>query len=106
LSIDWQAANEITRKTTDLDRSIVQQAFRLSRPTADSSRYGGVVLASGDYAVIRLNKVTDGDPAAVDAAARETLKRRLASDQGVNAQLRLVSALRAKAKIVVNNNEL
>lgn len=107
LSANWKAVNAVTRKAKDPDALIVKQAFRLTHPaSADSPSYGGVVLSTGDYAVIRLNKVVDGDPAAMSAADRETLKRRLAGEQAANAQLHVVSALKAKAKIIVQDEEL
>jgi len=107
LSVDWKDVGEVTRETKEHDARIVKQAFRLTRPlSSDSPRYSGVVLNSGDYAVIRLNKVVDGDPAAMDVAGREALKRRLAGEQGANAQLHLVSRLKADAKIIVQNDDL
>ncbi len=107
LSVDWKTVGAVTRETKDHDPLIIKQAFRLAQPaSADSPSYGGVVLASGDYAVIRLNKVVDGDPAAMAAADRETLKRRLADEQGANAQMHVVTSLKANAKIIVQNDDL
>jgi len=107
LSVDWKDAGLVARNAKDHDAQVVKQAFRLTRPSSpDSPRYSGVVLSSGDYAVIRLNKVVDGDPAAMDVAERETLKRRLENEQGTNAQLHLISRLKADAKIIVQNDDL
>lgn len=108
LSATWISAGEITRKASDakIDQVIIKQAFRLQHPTDVSPRFGGIALASGDYAVIRLNKVTDGDPATFDKTARETLKRRLAGEQGDNVQAHLVAAFKSKAKIVLQNDDL
>jgi len=108
LSATWESAGNITRKQTEtkINQAIIKQAFRLQHPTAETQRYGGIALASGDYAVIRLDKVTDGDPATFDKAARETLKRRLAGEQGANAQARLVAALKSTADIVVQSDDL
>ena len=107
-SVAWESAGEVNRKTKDtkINQAIIKQAFKLQHPTAESQSYGGILLNSGDYAVIRLNKVTDGDPAALDKAARETLKKRLAGEQGANAQTHLLAALKANAKIIVQNDEL
>jgi peptidyl-prolyl cis-trans isomerase D len=107
-SVAWESASEVNRKTKDtkINQAIIKQAFKLQHPTAESQSYGGILLNSGDYAVIRLNKVTDGDPAALDKAARETLKKRLAGEQGANAQTHLLAALKANAKIIVQNDEL
>lgn len=107
LAVDWVVVGAIMRDTKDHDAAITQQAFRLTRPSSpDSPIYGGVVLASGDYAVIQLSSVVDGDPVTVAAEERETLKRRLAGEQGANALLHLVSRLKADAKIVVQNADL
>ncbi|MCF6257545.1 MAG: hypothetical protein L3K25_14790 [Gammaproteobacteria bacterium] len=107
LSVDWKDAGAVTRDTKDHDTQIIKQAFRLTHPSSpDSPRYSGAVLNSGDYAVIRLNKVVDGDPTTMDVAERETLKRRLAGEQGANAQLHLISRLKADAKVIVQNDDL
>lgn len=108
LSAKWESAGDISRKDADvkINQLILKQAFRLQHPTAMTQRYGGIALASGDYAVIRLNKVTDGDPASVDKAGRETLKRRLAGEEGVNVQAHLVAAFKLTADVVVQNDDL
>jgi len=107
LSVDWKDVGAVTRDAKDHDAQIVKQAFRLTRPSSpDSPRYSGVVLSLGDYAVIRLNEVVDGDPVAMEAAERETLKRRLTGEQGTNAQRHLISQLKVGAKVVVQNDDL
>jgi len=107
LSVEWKDADAVMRDTKDHDAQIIKQVFRLTHPSSpDSPRYSGVVLNSGDYAVIRLNKVVDGDPTTMDVAERETLKRRLAGEQGANAQLHLISRLKADAKVIVQNDDL
>ena len=107
LSVDWQSAGSVMRDAKDHDASIIRQAFRMKPPTSiESPEYGGVVLGTGDYAVIRLRNVLDGDRAKLEAAEREALKRRLAGEQGGNARVRLLNALQADAKIVVQSDEL
>ncbi len=116
LPVDWVLAGNITRKENrqndrantegKANSAIVNQVFKLKHPRAETPRYSGIALASGDYAVIRLNKVTDGDPAAMEKAEREILKRRLASEQGANVQAHLLATFKATAKIVVRDNDL
>lgn len=112
LSVNWISAGNATRKTAGgnadakINPAIIKQTFKLKHPTSETPHYSGVVLATGDYAVIRLNKVTDGDPAAVEKADRETLKRRLAGEQGANVQANLLAAFKATAKIVVQSDDL
>jgi peptidyl-prolyl cis-trans isomerase D len=106
LGVSWVDAPAIGRKAEGVDDLITRQAFRLQRPEAGSARYGGVVLSSGNYALIQLNQVTDGDPATLDKAGREALKRQLAGAAGNNAQANLIEALRADAKITIQADEL
>jgi peptidyl-prolyl cis-trans isomerase D len=106
LALEWKASGAVTRSAKDIDSTVLKQAFKLAKPAAGGASYGGVVLSSGDYALIQLDKVVDGDPTAMDKAAREALKRRLAGVQASNAQLNLVDTLKAPAKISVSSDEL
>jgi len=108
VSASWEAAGDITRKdrTSKAKPSIIKQAFKMQHPTDVSQRFGGIALPSGDYAVIALKKVTDGTPSSLDEAARETLKRRLASDQGMNAQTQALAVFKANAKINIQNDDI
>lgn len=105
LALEWKASGAVTRSAKDIDSTVLKQAFKLVKPAAGAASYGGVVLSSGDYALIQLDKVVDGDPTAMDKAAREALKRRLAGVQASTAQLNLVNTLKAPAKITINTDQ-
>lgn len=105
LALEWKASGAVTRSAKDVDSTVLKQAFKLAKPAAGAASYGGVVLSSGDYALIQLDKVVDGDPTAMDKAARQALKRRLAGVQASTAQLNLVNTLKAPAKITINSDQ-
>lgn len=105
LALEWKVSGPVTRSAKGIDSAVLKEAFKLAKPAAEGTSFGGVVLSSDDYGLIQLNKVVDGDPATMDKAAREALKRRLAGVQANNAQLNLVNTLKAPAKITINSDQ-
>lgn len=106
LNLESKQVEGLSRNSADVDPLLASETFRLAKPQAGGSTFGSVALANGDYALIRLTAVTDGDPASLDQAARETLKRRLAGEYGRNAERRLLENLKADANVVLNIEEL
>jgi peptidyl-prolyl cis-trans isomerase D len=106
LGVAWKEKTDINRKTNNINSAVVRQAFRMAKPAADTINYDGIVLPNGDYAIIVLNKVVEGDPATVDKAGRETIKNRLANELSANVQNNLLTTLRSHAAINVQEDEL
>ena len=78
---------------------MVNQVFQLDRPVSGEPTYGSVVLPSGDYAVISLTAVRDGDPASSDKSVREALRTSLERGLGDDAFGGFLQALRAGTSI-------
>jgi peptidyl-prolyl cis-trans isomerase D len=106
LKLEWKSAGEIGRKDTAVDRAIVSQAFKLAKPTADKSSYGGEALSSGDYALVAVSKVVDGNPATFDKAQRQALRKRITDMRSAESDAALVGLLKANAKISIKSDEL
>jgi len=106
LGVTWKKSSDINRKTNNIDSTVVRKAFRMAKPAADTISYDGVVLPNGDYAIVALNKVVEGDPASVDKAGRETIKNRLANELSANVQNNLLTTLRGHATVNVQEDEL
>jgi peptidyl-prolyl cis-trans isomerase D len=106
LGVAWEKTSDINRKSTTIDAAVVRQAFRMTKPAADAVSYDGVVLRNGDYAIIALINVAEGDPASVDKAARETIKNQLANEMGANVQDHLLTTLRSHASVNVQEDDL
>jgi peptidyl-prolyl cis-trans isomerase D len=106
LGVAWKKSSDISRKSNNVDSTIVRQAFRMTKPVADTISYSGVVLPNGDYAIIALNNVVEGDPATVDKASRDAIKSQLANEMSANVQNNLLTTLRSHATINVQEDEL
>ncbi len=72
----WQALGSVKRTAGVDEREIVAEAFRMPHPEEQQALYRGFTRASGDYAVVALYSVQDGDVASVDEAQKESLIQR------------------------------
>lgn len=106
LALEWKVAKAVKRTAEKMDAAVVNQAFGLKRPAEGSASFGGGAFASGNYVVIQLDRVADGNPATFGKAERETLKRRMADALGNDAQTYLIETLKSQASIIVQKDEL
>ncbi len=102
---DWQTPAALARNAVTVDSALVQMVFRMPRPAEGGTRYGSTALTSGDFAVLALSRVTDGDPAGFDQAERENLRQQLANLRGTESSQALLESLKAKARIVIQIDE-
>ena len=77
----------------------------MPRPAEGGASYGNTVLSNGDFAVLALTRVVDGDPASFDKAERDNLRRQLANLRGNEASRALLEDLKSKARIVIQIDE-
>ncbi|MCI0508039.1 MAG: SurA N-terminal domain-containing protein [Gammaproteobacteria bacterium] len=106
VNVEWKKAGELKRTDRTIDGKIVQQAFKMPRPAQGKTGFSGVALASGDYAIVGLGKVTDGDVAKIEQAKRETLMRNLSGIRGEEAFVNLLQNLKENSSIVVLEDNL
>lgn len=106
MKLEWTKSGELKRSDRKIDSAIVKQAFKLSRPQEGQASYGGTELANGDYAVIAVNKVTDGDIAKIEESNKTNLKRTLTGIRGEAAFNDLLSTLKDEAKIVIQQDNI
>ncbi|WP_110633056.1 SurA N-terminal domain-containing protein [Salinicola salarius] len=74
--LDWQQADSVTRDADSVPASILQEAFRLSRPQADTVTWGQTERQNG-VAIVGLESVTAGDTSSDDADFVTRLAQRL-----------------------------
>jgi len=103
-SDDWKDAGDLKRTDRSIDSKIVEKAFKL--PKSAEVVYGGAALASGDYAVIAVDKITDGDVAAMDEAKRLTTQRNLSGLLGESAFQEMLTGFKQKSNITVQDDSL
>jgi peptidyl-prolyl cis-trans isomerase D len=74
--LDWQQADSVTRDADSVPAPILQEAFRLSRPQADTVTWGQTESQNG-VAIVGLESVTAGDTSSDDADFVTRLAQRL-----------------------------
>jgi peptidyl-prolyl cis-trans isomerase D len=73
---------KVKRQSTLLPQAVREKAFGLGRPEDGKSVFGGVELGNGDYVLLAVTGVTDGDPSKLDDAARKAAMQELAKSKG------------------------
>ena len=73
----------------------------MTRPADGENRDKGFQLSNGDYAIVRLTRVSDPDPAAISEQARIQLERGYETMRRSLVQSALVEGLRARAVIII-----
>lgn len=106
LDLDWTTLKEAGRTVAAVERAVLEQAFQLARPASGQPVFGGVVLAAGDYGIIALTEVKDGDPGATDKGLRDALRANLGRSAGQEVYQSFVQGLRAKADVVMFAEQL
>ncbi|MDO9371149.1 MAG: SurA N-terminal domain-containing protein [Gammaproteobacteria bacterium] len=107
--VEWLKPGLIRRDEAKLNAVLVRAAFRLARPAPESKAavtVGGTALESDDYAVVAVYAVRDGDPAALDAAARLQLQRELQRTHAAAEYQGYLNGLKQAAKIVLHTDKL
>ncbi|MGD8572859.1 MAG: SurA N-terminal domain-containing protein [Gammaproteobacteria bacterium] len=103
---EWKSAGELKRTDRSINAKIVEYAFKMDEPAEGESQYSGTALPSGDYAVIAVNKVTDGDISKIDESKRLTMKRNLAGIRGNAAFTNLLQGLKNRSSISIKEDNL
>jgi hypothetical protein len=73
----------------------------MARPADGENKDKGFQLTNGDYAIVRLLRVNDPDPAAISEQTRTQLERGYENMYRSLAQSALVKGLRARAVITI-----
>lgn len=85
---------------------LVNAAFELPRPAADKPGFALAKLDSGEYAIVSVVSVKDGDPSTVDAETRKMLRGQLAQARGMEDSRAFIRALRKRFTITVAEDRL
>ena len=97
----FQKAEGVNRSAPGYNPEVLREAFRMTRPADGEHRDKGFQLSNGDYAIVRLTRVSDPDPAAISEQARIQLERGYETMRRALVQSALVEGLRARAVITI-----
>jgi len=67
MGLDWQVYEGITRDNIMINREVVSHVFAMEPTSGDQGTVDGFTVLDGDFSVVMLQDVTDGDPEAVSA---------------------------------------
>ncbi|MCO6414155.1 MAG: SurA N-terminal domain-containing protein [Thiogranum sp.] len=101
IDITVEKADGIKRSATEYPAGLIKAAFSLGKPAPGSPVDHGEALPSGDYAVMRLTAVKEGDVAAMQEQSRDRFVRGYESMRSSLAVSTLLRGLRERAEIVI-----
>ncbi|MEK7321814.1 MAG: SurA N-terminal domain-containing protein [Pseudomonadota bacterium] len=99
LNLAWVRPGLVGRAAADVNPEIIGEAFRLQRPLPGKPLFGGKSLPSGDFTVLAVYEVKDGDPAGVDSASKQSTVETLVRGRAESEFQGYVKALKAKTDI-------
>lgn len=105
-NLSLERVESVGRTGTELSRIVSRQVFRMPHPSADRPTYSGVSVGGGDYVLIALEAVQDGDPHVVDDDQKASNDERLANNSSRWEWLDFVADLKQSADIEVFTDSL
>lgn len=87
------------RTDSKANNEVLSSAFTAPKPADNKVNYKGASLANGDYAVIALSGVKDGDVATLPPADMKRLRENMSVSAGVDQFSMLLKSLKDKAEI-------
>ena len=85
---------------------ILVQAFLLPHPVDGKPAWATVPMESGSYALVAVDKVTDGDTTKIPNDQRQALRGQMADAMGTGATMEFIEALKKKTKIQIAADRL
>jgi peptidyl-prolyl cis-trans isomerase D len=90
---------ELVERNSAGGREVANAVFRMAAPEAGQTLYQGLATANGDYLLIGLSQVKDGDISQLSDNEKEQLRRALAGSMGRAEYEHILVNLRSDAKV-------
>lgn len=104
---EWNAPELVLRTASGLSPAVLDAAFSAGRPRGDDTpEITGTRLSSGDYAVVALYEVHDGDPGVVPEEQRLSRERALIRQIAQRISGQMLEGLKERMDIVVYEDKL
>lgn len=104
-ALQWKTANDIPRYDKQIDSSILDAAFHLSRPK-NLTVNTVTKLSSGDFAVISLKKVKDIEEKKTSENEYQIFKKGIENNLGLLEHQTYIDSLIQSSKIVIKKKDL
>jgi peptidyl-prolyl cis-trans isomerase D len=102
----WFPPALVRRDNDKVPPPVLNAAFGMGRPQNGVPLAGGVALFSGDYAVIALQEVVEGNPATVTAEQRKQQADQIAAQDRQRMVDEMVRSLKARTKVRLFEDKL
>ena len=96
-----QTTADAVRLQQGVAPEVLQQAFLLPHPAGGKAEFARVATHDGNYALVAVDKVQDGDLSKITAEQRNTLRDQMAQAYGILATQGFIDALKAKTEIKI-----
>lgn len=97
--LNWNHPEPIKRDVQGMDAKLVRHAFQIPSPDSAAPVYDGLAMSNGDYAVIALFEVSDGDVTAADENLIDTIAAERERYYGAAELMGAMSDMRQSADI-------
>lgn len=107
VGLEWSRFEDVGRTGGGLSRQLLEVAFRMPRPGSGTPQFDGVLDDHGDFVIVSLSRVDDGDVSSMSDDETRALRRTLEVDSGRTTFDAFVRGRRQSAdvKIVEQNLE-
>ena len=82
IGLEWSRFESVGRTGGGLSERLLAVAFRMPRPDTGSAQFDGVVDDAGDFVIVSLSRVDDGDISSLSEDERRSLRQALGADIG------------------------
>ncbi len=105
LAGQWAEPGWVDRRAQGVPPDVLRLAFSLPRPQ-ESASIAGRRLSSGDYAVVVVSEVRDGDLNQIPGSERQALRQQLLRRVGMEESEAVLESLKAQAEIEIRQEQL
>ena len=103
--VEWSRFEAVGRFDGEVSEQLLDVVFRMPRPGSDV-RFDGLIDDVGDFVIVSLSRVEDGDVSALSDEEREDLRQALEADLGRTAYDAFVRVRRESADVEINEQNL
>ena len=104
--LEWSRFENVERSGDELPERQLEMVFRIPRPDTGAPRFDGVLDDDGDFAIVSLVRVDDGDDSSMSGDERRSLRRALEADLGRTVFDAFVRGRRQSAEIRIIEQNL
>ena len=80
--LEWSRFENVDRAESGLSERLLEVAFRIPRPGGGVPQFDGMVDDGGDFVIVSLSRVEDGDISSMNEDERRSLQQALEADIG------------------------